>query len=133
MIPSLLRGGFRDLIGKHPERLAGRISLHLSAFQSKGLRPKIAERTGDIAVMHSMVANGFGYGITNMRPLNTMSPDGKPLVFIPLNDDIRPLTMGVAIPNAEHRTRTMQAFIDHCRNFVLEQGVLGIEQNQIGH
>jgi hypothetical protein len=58
-----------------------------------------------------------------MRPLNAVSPDGKPLVFIPLEDDLRPLTMGIATPNAEHRTRTVQAFIDHCRSFVLEQGV----------
>ncbi|MBN9547672.1 MAG: LysR family transcriptional regulator, partial [Alphaproteobacteria bacterium] len=67
----------------------------LSAFQD--LRPKIAERTGDIAVMRSMVANGFGYGIANMRPLNAMSPDGKLLVFVPLMGDIRPLTMGIAL------------------------------------
>ena len=98
----------------------------LSAFQ--GLRPKIAERTGDIAVMRSMVANGFGYGIANMRPLNAMSPDGKLLVFVPLLGDIRPLTMGVALPNAEHRTLTVQAFIDHCRRFVVEQGVFGTER-----
>jgi DNA-binding transcriptional LysR family regulator len=95
----------------------------LSAFQKKGLRPNIAERTGDIALMRSMVGNGFGYGIANMRPLNAISPDGKPLVFIPLEADLRPLIMGVAIPNAEHRTRTVQAFIDHCRSFMLEQGV----------
>ncbi|MBZ9864754.1 LysR family transcriptional regulator [Mesorhizobium sp. CA15] len=100
----------------------------LSAFQPKGLRPKIAERTGDIAVMRSMVANGFGYGIANMRPLNTMSPDGKLLVFVPLLGDIRPLTMGIALPNAEHRTLTVQAFIDHCRRFVVEQGVFGTER-----
>ncbi|TGS11781.1 LysR family transcriptional regulator [Mesorhizobium sp. M2E.F.Ca.ET.209.01.1.1] len=98
----------------------------LSAFQ--GLRPRIAERTGDIAVMRSMVANGFGYGIANMRPLNTMSPDGKLLVFVPLLGDIRPLTMGIALPNAEHRTLTVQAFIDHCRRFVVEQGVFGTER-----
>ncbi|RWL43647.1 MAG: LysR family transcriptional regulator [Mesorhizobium sp.] len=98
----------------------------LSAFQ--GLRPKIAERTGDIAVMRSMVANGFGYGIANMRPLNAMSPDGKLLVFVPLLGDIRPLTMGIALPNAEHRTLTVQAFIDHCRRFVVEQGVFGTER-----
>jgi len=98
----------------------------LSAFQ--GLRPKIAERTGDIAVMRSMVANGFGYGIANMRPLNTMSPDGKLLVFVPLLGDIRPLMMGIALPNAEHRTLTVQAFIDHCRRFVVEQGVFGTER-----
>jgi DNA-binding transcriptional LysR family regulator len=100
----------------------------LSAFQQKGLRPNIAERTGDIAVMRSMVANGFGYGIANMRPLNTMSPDGKPLVFVPIKGDIRPLTMGVLLPNAEHRTQTVQAFIDHCRRFVAEQGVFGVER-----
>ncbi|TIW20191.1 MAG: LysR family transcriptional regulator [Mesorhizobium sp.] len=100
----------------------------LSAFQPKGLRPKIAERTGDIAVMRSMVANGFGYGIANMRPLNTMSPDGKLLVFVPLLGEIRSLTMGIALPNAEHRTLTVQAFIDHCRRFVVEQGVFGTER-----
>jgi DNA-binding transcriptional LysR family regulator len=100
----------------------------LSAFQSRGLRPHIAERTSDIAVMRSMVANGFGYGIANMRPLNTMSPDGKPLVFVSLVGDIRPLTMGVLLPNAEHRTQTVQAFIDHCRRFVGEQGVFGTER-----
>ena len=43
----------------------------------KGLRPSIAERTGDIAVMRSMVANGFGYGIANMRPVNRLSPDSS--------------------------------------------------------
>jgi DNA-binding transcriptional LysR family regulator len=100
----------------------------LSAFQQKGLRPRIAERTGDIAVMRSMVANGFGYGIANMRPLNTMSPDGKLLVFVPLLGDLRPLMMGIALPNAEHRTLTVQAFIDHCRRFVVEQGVFGTER-----
>ena len=98
----------------------------LSAFQ--GLRPKIIERTGDIAVMRSMVANGFGYGIANMRPLNAMSPDGKLLVFVPLLGDLRPLTMGIALPNAEHRTLTVQAFIEHCRRFVMEQGVFGTER-----
>ncbi|TPJ57008.1 LysR family transcriptional regulator [Mesorhizobium sp. B2-7-1] len=98
----------------------------LSAFQ--GLRPRIVERTGDIAVMRSMVANGFGYGIANMRPLNTMSPDGKLLVFVPLLGDLRPLMMGIALPNAEHRTLTVQAFIDHCRRFVVEQGVFGTER-----
>jgi DNA-binding transcriptional LysR family regulator len=99
----------------------------LSGFHMKGLRPNIAERTADIALMRSLVANGFGYGIANMRPLNTLSPDGKPLVFVPLDGAPRPLAMGVALPNAERRTQTMQAFIDHCRRFVVEQGVFGTE------
>jgi DNA-binding transcriptional LysR family regulator len=97
----------------------------LSAFHQKGLRPKIAERTTDIAVMRSMVANGFGYGIANMRPLNTMSPDGRPLAFVALRDGLRPLAMGIALPRAEHRTQTVRAFIEHCRRFMGEQGVFG--------
>ncbi|MGN6766834.1 MAG: LysR family transcriptional regulator [Rhizobiaceae bacterium] len=101
---------------------------YLSAFQNQGLRPRIAERTADIAVMRSMVANGFGYGIANMRPLNNISPDGKSLVFVSLGGDIRPLAMGVLLPHAEHRAQTVQAFIDHCRRFVVEQGVFGIER-----
>ena len=100
----------------------------LSAFQQSGIRPNIAERTGDIAVMRTMVANGFGYGIANMRPLNSLAPDGKPLVFVPLGGDLRPLVMGIALPSAEHRTHTVQAFIDHCRHFVVEQGVFGTEK-----
>jgi DNA-binding transcriptional LysR family regulator len=100
----------------------------LSAFQQKGLRPNIAERTPDIAVMRSMVANGFGYGIANMRPLHAMSPDGKPLVFVALKGDIRPLTMGVLLPNAAHRPQTIRAFIDHCQRFVAEQSVFGTER-----
>ena len=100
----------------------------LSAFQPQGLRPKIAERTSDIAVMRSMVANGFGYGIANLRPHHNISPDGKPLVFVNLEGSIRPLTMGVLLPNAEHRTQTVQAFTEHCQRFVLEQRVFGIER-----
>lgn len=100
----------------------------LSAFQNRGIRPHIAERTGDIAVMRSMVANGFGYGIANMRPLNNLSPDGKPLVFVPLAGELRPLTMGLALPNSDYHTQTVQAFIDHCRRFIKDQGVFGAEQ-----
>jgi len=100
----------------------------LSAFQQKGLLPKIAERTADIAVMRSMVASGFGYGIANMRPLHGMSPDGKPLVFVSLKSEIRALTLGVLLPNTERRTQTVQVFIDHCRRFVVEQSVFGTER-----
>lgn len=100
----------------------------LSGFHSRGLRPNIAERTADIAIMRSMVANGFGYGIANMRPLNTLSPDGKPLCFVLLEGGIRPLTMGLAMPVSEYRTQTLSAFIEHCRRYIGEQGVFGLSR-----
>ena len=60
----------------------------LSFFRSVGFTPEIAERTQDIAVMRSLVGNGFGYAIANLRPLNDLSPDGKRLTFIPLEGDL---------------------------------------------
>lgn len=92
----------------------------LSAFHNRGIRPNIRERASDVALMRSMVGNGFGYGIANMRPLNDFSPDGKPLVFLPLIGGPRPLSMGLALPNDTHRTQTLQAFIDHCRKFLAQ-------------
>jgi len=100
----------------------------LAAFHPRGIRPNIPGRAGEIAVIATMVANGFGYGIANMRPLNTLAPDGKPMAFLPLAGDLRPLTLGIALPHAEHRTQTVQAFIEHCRRFVVEQGVFGTER-----
>ncbi len=99
----------------------------LSVFHQRGVRPNVAERTSDIAVMRSMVANGFGYGIANMRPLNTMSPDGKPLVFVPLEGDLRPLLLSAVTPDADHRTQTVREFINHCREYIGQQGVFGID------
>ncbi len=100
----------------------------LSAFHQRGVRPNVAERTSDIAVMRSMVANGFGYGIANMRPLNTMSPDGKPLMFLPLAGDLRPLVLGVVTPDADRQTQTVREFINHCKEYVGQQGVFSVDE-----
>lgn len=60
----------------------------LSFFTRADLRPMISERTRDMAVMRSLVANGFGYSIANFRPRSTSAPDGKPLSFVPLVGDV---------------------------------------------
>ena len=74
-------------------------------------------------MMRSMVANGYGFGIANIRPLNRLSPDGKLLDFVPFSGDMRPLVLGAMLPSSETRTQTVQAFIEHCRAIVVEQGV----------
>ncbi|WP_428925794.1 LysR family transcriptional regulator [Marinibacterium sp. SX1] len=86
----------------------------LSLFRALGRRPRIAERTADIAIQRSLVANGFGFGISNMRTATEYSMDGKPLKFIPLNTPVPPLQLGIAMSRAAHVSRTIQAFIDHC-------------------
>ncbi len=60
----------------------------LSLFEKAG-PPPIAEKTRDIAVMQSLVANGFGYSLLNFRPTSDRSPDGKTLRYIPLKGPLR--------------------------------------------
>ena len=86
----------------------------LSLFRGLGRRPRIAERTTEIAIQRTLVANGFGFGIANMRTVSEQSMDGRQLKFIPLDTPVPPLRLGIAMSRAAHVSRTIQAFIDHC-------------------
>lgn len=88
----------------------------LSLFDALDVRPRIVERTKDMAVMRSLVANGFGYSIANIRPLNDMAPDGKPLRYVPLSGDVRPMKLGIALNNETANALTIQSFVEHCKN-----------------
>ena len=85
----------------------------LSFFDQTDRKPKIVERTRDMAVMRSLVANGFGYAIANIRPFSDLSPDGRRLVFIPLKGEQRPMRLGLIIPEGARNVLTVNAFITH--------------------
>nr|WP_254007757.1 LysR family transcriptional regulator [Rhizobium sp. L1K21] len=90
----------------------------LSIFSSLGVRPEIVERTRDMAVMRSLVANNFGYSVANIRPLSKLSPDGKQLRFVPLSGPVRPLNMGLLMSEGAENTRTVSTFIEHAKTFI---------------
>lgn len=98
----------------------------LSFFRNANIKPMIAERTSDMSVMRSLVANGFGFSIANIRPLNDLSPDGKPLNFVPLAGDLRPMQLGLLRARAENETTTLKAFVDHCRQAVSSGALPGL-------
>ncbi len=98
----------------------------LSLFRQEGLRPNIAERARDIAVVRGLVGNGFGYSIANLRPQSALSPDGKPLVFVPLAGRVRPMVMGLLTVKGADNVLTIRALIDHCRQTVNERTMPGI-------
>ncbi|MFN3211404.1 MAG: LysR substrate-binding domain-containing protein, partial [Roseovarius sp.] len=87
----------------------------LAFFTRADLRPTITERTRDIAVMRSLVANGFGYSIANFRPRDAVAPDGKPLSFVPLTGEVEPMAMGVLGLPDSMKSRTNAAFLEHSR------------------
>ncbi|SMY07535.1 LysR family transcriptional regulator [Flavimaricola marinus] len=98
----------------------------LSMFQSAGLRPNIAERTSELAVARSLVANGFGFGLINVRTKTTLAPDGEKLAFLPLLGDHRPMVVGLATKATDHRSRIIAAFHDHVRDRVQAEGLPGM-------
>ncbi|MEM6886897.1 MAG: LysR substrate-binding domain-containing protein [Pseudomonadota bacterium] len=97
----------------------------LSFFDQLGQRPQILERTRDMAVMRSLVANGFGYGIANIRPHSDVSPDGRALRFVPLEGAHRPMRLGLILPEGAESVLTVGAFIEHTRQVISEWGYPG--------
>ena len=85
----------------------------MQAFERAGVTPNIAERTRDMAVMRSLVANGFGFSVANIRPYSDLSPDGRELCFIPLEGRPRPLLLGFVVPEGARSVLSVDAFINH--------------------
>lgn len=87
----------------------------LSLFEKAGVKPQIAERSGDMGVVRALVANGFGFSITNFRPVTDMAPDGGKLAFLPLAGPTRPMQIGLLCRKGAGSSMTVQAFIDHAK------------------
>jgi DNA-binding transcriptional LysR family regulator len=99
----------------------------LSLFAGAGISPMITERTRDMEVMRSLVANGFGYAIINIRYANTFSADGKPLRHVAIRDALPPLQLGLLTSADARPTVTVRAFADHCREHMTPQTHPGLK------
>lgn len=85
----------------------------LSFFRASGVAPRVVERTRDMAVLRALVANGFGYALANVRPRDTLAPDGRPLRFVPLVGPVRTLSLGLLLAAGARNVRTIAAFLAH--------------------
>lgn len=99
----------------------------LSFFSKLGITPMIAERTRDIAVMRSLVANGFGYGMGNTHPATELAPDGRRLRFIPMTGPVRSLNLGLLMSEGARGSRTVRAFIEHAQAAITETRAPGLQ------
>jgi DNA-binding transcriptional LysR family regulator len=98
----------------------------MSVFEHAGVTPNIAERTRDMAVMRSLVANGFGFSVANIRPHSDLSPDGRALCFIPIEGTPRPLRLGFVTPVGARSVLSVDAFIDHAGQTIAEWNYPGL-------
>jgi len=88
----------------------------LSCFHAAGLKPRIVERTRDMGVMQSLVGQGLGYSIANIRPWSDRSPDGQRLRFVPLSGAVRPMQLGLILTEGAQSALTVRAFMAHCHD-----------------
>lgn len=98
----------------------------LSFFAGAGIAPNLVERTRDIAVARSLVANGFGYSILNIRARTNLTPDGRKLCYAPLTGSIRPMRLGLLLAKGASASINVRAFVEHCRKHVTPESVPGI-------
>lgn len=94
----------------------------MSFFTRRGLRPLIGERTRDLGIMQSLVANGFGYSIGNLRPAASAAPDGRPLRFVPITGPVPRLHLGLLTAAGAQGSRNVQAFAEHAAEVIAAEG-----------
>lgn len=98
----------------------------LSFFDRLKDKPYIVERTGDMAVMQSMVANGFGYSLANIRPISDIAPDGKRLAYVPVTGGPRAMRLGLLLSDATRSSLTVRRFVEHCREMIAPGSIPGL-------
>jgi DNA-binding transcriptional LysR family regulator len=98
----------------------------LNVFERAGCSPNIVERTRDMAVMRSLVANGFGFSVANIRPQSDLAPDGRELCYIPLEGSPRPMRLGFISPKGARSVLCVDAFINNASETISKFGYPGV-------
>lgn len=102
----------------------------LGLFAQAGLTPRIAERVPDYDLLRAMVANGFGYGLANVRRRSDLSPDGRPLASVRIAGGARPVLLGLASARQGARPRVLAVFEAYCRAHVTDSAIPGMAPAQ---
>ena len=98
----------------------------LGIFERKGLKPNVVERTSDLAVMRSLIASSYGYGLVNIRTATDIAPDGGKLALLELDDDLDRVTIGCSTKFTSHIPKIVSSFIDHMKTRVKEGSLPGM-------
>lgn len=98
----------------------------LGLFSEAGVTPNVVMRSSNMEVVRSMVANGVGFGIANVRPKAHLSQDGKRLIRVRLAWANRPMQLGYATAAHTQHSMVVNAFAERCRIFISDQYIPGM-------
>ncbi|MES2185340.1 MAG: LysR substrate-binding domain-containing protein [Pseudomonadota bacterium] len=97
-----------------------------SIFAKAGVAPNIVARSRSEEVVRSMVANGMGYALFNVRPKSNQSLDGKRMVRVRLAGENRPMLLGLATYKPMKQSRLSKVFMERCRAYISDQYIPGM-------
>ena len=103
----------------------------LSLFLKEGISPNIVTRSAHQEVIRTMVANGYGYTLFNVRPRSDVALDGRKVVRVRLAGDHRPMIVGSATLKVLAQTQLVRAFGSHCQHFVSDSYISGMVTQQL--
>lgn len=98
----------------------------LSLFETRGLQPNVIARSRSQDVIRTMVANGYGYTILNVRPRSMVAMDGRELKAIRLSEDHKPTCIGVMTLAGTVKPRMLMSFEEHCRKTITRDSIPGM-------
>jgi len=98
----------------------------LSLFIRERLEPNIAWTSSQQEAVRTMVANGLGYALANVRPRASTALDGRRVHRVPLGGDPSPVRIGIATLKELKKTRLVEAFERHCQALFSESYIPGM-------
>jgi DNA-binding transcriptional LysR family regulator len=98
----------------------------VSLFIRERLEPNIAWASSQQEAILTMVANGHGYTLANVRPRATMALDGRRVHRVPVSGDLLPVRVGIATLKELKKTRLVEAFERHCQQLFSETSIPGM-------
>ncbi|WP_347555747.1 LysR substrate-binding domain-containing protein [Robbsia sp. KACC 23696] len=98
----------------------------MSLFTQVGVEPHIVARSRSEDVVRSLVTNGIGYTLFNVRPKSKQSLDGKRFTRLRLSGTHRPMLLGLATYAPAKQPRLAQVFMQRCRAYISDQYIPGM-------
>lgn len=89
-------------------------------FTQHNLVPNIKETYKNYDLVRTMVADGWGYSMTNLRHKLEHTLDGKKLVRLMLEGDHAPVSIGIATISSVNSNEVTEKFMSYCKDFICE-------------
>ena len=89
----------------------------LSLFQSLRIKPNIRFRSTNFEMVRTLVGNGMGYSVLNLKPQYPTTYDGTEVRFVPISEDVRPLEVGCLMIGRVAERRIAKTFIEFTRMY----------------